>query len=246
MTGPAVRLHDVTLAYRGHPAVHHVTGTFAPGSHTAILGPNGAGKSTLLQAIAGLRPVDGGRIEHDVPRGRIAYLPQNATLDRTFPVTAMDVVLMGHWARAGAFRGLTRAQRRQAEAALDAVSLDGFGGRQIGTLSAGQFQRMLFARLLVQDCPLILLDEPFNGVDDATVGDLLRLIGGWRAEGRTVIAVLHDVAQVRAGFDHVLLLARHCVGWGPTVETLAVTGAPATHLAEAWRDDAEWCARGAA
>ena len=244
MIGPAVHLYDVTLAYRGHPAVHHVGGTFAPGSHTAILGANGAGKSTLLQAIAGLRPVDDGRIDRG--QSRIAYLPQNATLDRTFPVTVMDVVLMGHWTRTGGFLGFDREQRRQADDALDAVSLDGFAHRQIGTLSVGQFQRMLFARLLVQDCPLVLLDEPFNGVDDATTADLMRLVAGWRREGRTVIAVLHDLAQVRAGFDHVLLLARHCVGWGPTAATLAANGAPAAHLAEAWRDDAEWCARGAA
>ncbi len=242
MTGPAVQLHDVTIAYDGHPAVHHVSGTFLAGAQTAILGPNGAGKSTLLQAIAGLRPPDEGRIDLGVERRRVAYLPQNATIDRTFPITVLDVVLMGHWARRGGFLGLGRAERAQAEAALAAVSLEGFAGRQIGTLSVGQFQRMLFARLLVQNCPLILLDEPFNGVDDATIGDLLRLIAGWRTEGRTVIAVLHDLAQVRAGFDQMLLLARRCVAWGPTVATLAENGVATGHLAEAWRDDASWCA----
>jgi zinc/manganese transport system ATP-binding protein len=243
-----IRLENVTLTYDRHPAVHHVSGTFEPGRHTAIVGPNGAGKTTLLKGLAGvLTPQDGHIDLGGLARSQIAYLPQQSGIDRTFPISVRDTVLLGHWRSVGPFGSFSRAQRDEADHALEAVGLHGFGKRPIGTLSAGQFQRVLFARLLLQDAPVILLDEPFNAIDAATVADLLALLHRWRHEQRTVIAVLHDLDQVRAHFEDALLLARECVAWGPAVEALAaVNRFRARGLAEGWHDDAEWCHRGAA
>ncbi len=213
----AIRLHDLTIAYRGHPAVHAVEGAFAQGSLTAIVGPNGAGKTTLLSAIAGRLTPASGRVDIDAAcAGRIAWLPQQSEIDRSFPIHVMDLAGLGLWSRCGSLRGLTAAQRNEIHGALHTVGLTGFERRAIGALSVGQFQRVLFARVLLQDAPVILLDEPFSGVDARTTADLLAVIRRWHTEGRTVIAVLHDMAQVRQHFDQALLLARRCVAWGPT------------------------------
>lgn len=238
-----IRLHDLTVAYRGHPAVHHVSGGFAGGALTAIVGPNGAGKTTLLNAVMGrLRPASG-RVELAGDcAGRIAWLPQQAEIDRSFPIQVFDLVAMGLWRQVGSFGRLRPAHREQAMAALQTVGLSGFERRQIGELSAGQFQRVLFARVLLQDAPVILLDEPFNAVDTRTTDDLLAVVHGWRAQGRTVIAVLHDMGQVQAHFDQALLLARRCVAWGPVAEVLRPEHlAAARRMAQAWDETAPVC-----
>ncbi|MFC0384265.1 metal ABC transporter ATP-binding protein [Muricoccus vinaceus] len=228
-----IRLSDVTLSHERRPAVHHLSGEFAPGSLTAIVGPNGAGKTTLLRAIAGLHPLDEGRIE--CPAERIALLPQMSALDRSFPIACLDVAMLGHWSRSGAFRGIGAAARAVAEAALEAVGLSGFSRRPVGSLSAGQFQRLLFARLLVQDAPVILLDEPFNAVDARTAADLLSLVRGWHGQGRTVVAVLHDLDLVRREFPETLLLARDPIAWGGTEGALAASNRlRARMMAESW------------
>ena len=150
----AIALHDLTLGYDGHPAVHHLSGVFEPGSMTAVVGPNGSGKSTLLKGITGiLRPL-GGRIERGALKiSQIAYLPQQAEIDRSFPITVLDIVALGLWHRIGMFGGMKQELWEQAGQALASVGLEGFERRAIGELSAGQFQRVLFARLLLQDCP---------------------------------------------------------------------------------------------
>jgi len=237
----AIRLHDLTLTHDRHPAVHHVSGSFAPGSLTGVVGPNGAGKSTLLRALAGLHPVASGRIEGAGP-GQVALLPQGTTLDRSFPIACLDVVALGLWRSCGAFRPIGPANRARAEAALDAVGLRGFERRPVGSLSAGQFQRLLFARLMVQDAPILLLDEPFNAVDARTEADLLALVEAWHGAGRTVILVSHDLDLVRAHCPDTLLLARHVLAWGPT-ETVLHPGAMrrARLEAEAWTETAPPC-----
>ncbi|WP_304304268.1 metal ABC transporter ATP-binding protein [Pseudacidovorax intermedius] len=238
-----IRLQDLTVAYRGHPAVHHVSGDFMAGALTAIVGPNGAGKTTLLNAIMGrLRPSTG-RVELAAHcAGRIAWLPQQAEIDRAFPLQVFDLVAMGLWRQIGSFGRLRATHREAIVAALQTVGLGGFERRNIGELSAGQFQRVLFARTLLQDAPVILLDEPFNAVDARTTDDLLAVVQGWRAEGRTVIAVLHDMAQVRAHFDEALLLARRRVAWGPVGEVLQPAHlASARHMAQAWDEQAPVC-----
>jgi zinc/manganese transport system ATP-binding protein len=245
--GDVIRLADVTLGYDRHPAVHHVSGAFRDGSLTAVVGPNGAGKSTLLKAMAGLLRPMGGRIERPgVQRCDLAYLPQQADIDRTFPIRVLDCVQLGHWHRVGPFGRIGRGLRDEAAAALAAVGLAGFEDRAVGTLSAGQFQRVLFARMMLQDARVILLDEPFNALDQRTTADLLRLVARWHGERRTVVAVLHDLDQVRAHFPETLLLARDPIAWGATAEVLTADRlARAKAMAEAWDDAAEPCGRAA-
>ncbi|MEM7253892.1 MAG: metal ABC transporter ATP-binding protein [Pseudomonadota bacterium] len=241
-------LDDVTLGYDRHPAVHHLTGNFTAGSMTAVVGPNGSGKSTLLKGLMGqLSPLEGRLIRNGLRQDDIAYLPQQAEVDRSFPISVMEVVLLGHWRTIGLFRSVSRTQRRQAVDALGAVGLEGFGRRPIASLSAGQFQRVLFARMLLQDCPVILLDEPFTAIDAKTTADLLRVVVGWHGEGRTVIAVLHELDTVRENFPNALLMAREPVAWGATADTLRAENLfRARQMAEAWDDRAEVCHRGTA
>jgi zinc/manganese transport system ATP-binding protein len=244
----AIRLEGLTLAYDRHPAVHHLSGSFAPGSLTAVVGPNGAGKSTLLKALAGLiRPAEGRVTLSSVSRREIAYLPQQADVDGSVPLSVLEVVALGHWRRMGIFGGLRGSDLEAARAALEAVGLGGFEGRPIGTLSAGQFQRALFARMMLQDAKVILLDEPFTAIDARTTADLLDLVQRWHNEKRTVVTVLHDYDQVRRTFPETLLLARELVAWGPTEEALSPGNLlKARAMAESWRDDAAICRRPAA
>lgn len=244
-TFPGLRLTDLTLGYDRHPAVHHVSGTFEAGSLTAIVGPNGAGKSTLLKGIKGLLPVLGGLIDCGAwASSALAYLPQQAEIEHDFPISVLDVVLLGHWQSIGMFRAATRTMRQQAEDALAAVGLAGFERRPLAALSVGQRQRVLFARVLLQDSPVILLDEPFNALDARTTTDLLALVQRWHGEGRTVIAVLHDLEQVRQYFPRTLLLAREVIGWGATAETLTREALlRARAMGEAWSETASLCVR---
>jgi len=239
----AIALHGLTLGYDRHPAVHHLDGTIRPGTLLALVGPNGAGKSTLLKGIVGEVPCLDGRIDRPGLADTIAYLPQAAEIDRGFPLRVLDLVAMGLWRRIGPWRRAA-PYRDRLIAALGAVGLVGFEDRPIGTLSGGQFQRALFARLIVQDARVILLDEPFTGVDGRTSADLLRLIGTWHGQGRTIVAALHDLGQVRAHFPETLLLAREPVAWGPTRAVLTPHNlARAQTLSEAWDEDAAICDR---
>jgi zinc/manganese transport system ATP-binding protein len=244
----SIRLTNLTVAYDRHPAFHHLDGGFEAGSLTAIVGPNGAGKSTLLRTIVGtLKPVEGNVRCSGIDRRDLAYLPQQAEIDRLFPITVADIVISGAWKLFGAFGRANRAVARRAEEALSGVGLEGFGRRPVGSLSAGQFQRALFARLLLQDSPIILLDEPFTAIDARTTADLLRLIECWHGEARTIVAVLHDLDQVRRHFPRTLLLARERIGWGPTDEVLTPENLLlARRLSEAWDERAQPCTRGTA
>jgi zinc/manganese transport system ATP-binding protein len=245
----AIMLHNLTVAYNRHPAVHHISGSFATGSLTALCGPNGGGKSSLLKAIVGLSPVVSGHVDVAATaagkdgRRAIAYLPQVVEVDRGFPLKVLDVANLGHWRRTGAFRRLGADHQKQSLAALAAVGLQGLEARPIEALSVGQFQRLLFARLIVEDAPVILLDEPFNAIDQRTTEDLLRLVCGWAAEGRTVIAALHDLDMARRAFPQALLVARELIAWGPSADVLAEGNlAKARSLAEGWLENAPVCA----
>jgi zinc/manganese transport system ATP-binding protein len=238
----ALRFHDLTLGYDRHPAVHHLSGEVAGGSLLAVVGPNGAGKSTLLKGIVGLLSPLAGSIEHSLKPNEVAYLPQIAEIDRTFPISVYDLVAMGLWRKAGLMGGIGRGERAIVGKALSTVGLEGFEQRPIGTLSGGQMQRALFARLLLQDARLILLDEPFAALDSGTVADLLEIVRRWHAEQRTVIAVLHDYETVRQRFPEALLLARSPVAWGPTSEVLKPENLlQARRMCEAFHDDAQVC-----
>lgn len=238
----AVRFQDLTLGYDRHPAVHHLNGAVEDGSLLALVGPNGAGKSTLLKGIVGLLPPLAGSIERN-PRAReVAYLPQIAEIDRSFPISVYDLVAMGLWRSAGLSGRIGKDESETVHRALATVGLKGFEDRAIGTLSGGQMQRALFARLLLQDARLILLDEPFASLDAGTVADLLEIIRRWHAEERTVIAVLHDYEMVRARFPEALLLARSPVAWGPTGEVLKPDNLlRARQMCEAFDDHAPVC-----
>jgi zinc/manganese transport system ATP-binding protein len=234
----AIRIDDLTLGYDGHPAVHHLSGAFATGSLTAVVGPNGSGKSTLLKGIIGALTPLGGAIARNI---EAAYLPQSAEIDRSFPATVAELIGLGLWTRRGVFGGFTTNDRTELEGALKAVGLEGFATRGIDTLSGGQMQRALFARVLLQDAPLLLLDEPFAAIDEKTVIDLMALIEHWHREGRTVIAVLHDLALVRQHFPQTLLLAREPIAWGPTAESLRPENlSRARGMPEAWDEHAPW------
>ena len=242
--GPAaISVCNLTVAYNRHPAVHHLTGQFREGSLTALCGPNGGGKSSLLKAIVGLAPIASGHVDFAADRKRaIAYLPQVVEVDRGFPLKVLDVADLGHWRRSGAFGRLTAAHRRQSLAALAAVGLQGLEQRPIEALSVGQFQRLLFARLIVEDAPIILLDEPFNAIDQRTTEDLLRLVVGWSLEGRTVVAAIHDLDMARRAFPEALLIAREPIAWGATREVLDDANlARARALAEGWLENAPVC-----
>ncbi|MDB5820361.1 MAG: transporter [Rhizobacter sp.] len=230
----ALEVADLTVAYGRHVAVHRLSARFEAGSLTAVVGPNGAGKSSLLSAMAGRNRPAEGRIVHATGE-RLAYLPQQSSIDRSFPMQVLDVVMLGHWSVLGALRGAGRDMRARAIEALDVVGLRGFEGRLVGELSVGQFQRVLFARLVLQDATVILLDEPFSGIDARTTAELLSLVARWHGEARTVIAVLHDLDQVRAHFPGTLLLARELVEQGATGDVLTVDNlARARHTAELW------------
>ena len=240
----ALRFRNLTLGYERHPAVHHLDGAVETGALVAVVGPNGAGKSTLFKEIVGFLKPLAGSIERDgLDAHDIAYLPQIADIDRSFPISVYDMVAMGLWRRKGLFGGIGGKDHSAIESAIAAVGLTGFEPRTIGTLSGGQMQRMLFARLLLQDARLIVLDEPFTAIDAKTSADLLDLVRRWHSEKRTVIAALHDIELVRATFPQSLLLAREPVAWGPTRDVLTAENLnKARRMCEAFDEQAAACA----
>jgi zinc/manganese transport system ATP-binding protein len=214
-TDGRILLRDVTVCYGRRVALEAVSGEFAAGSLTAVVGANGAGKSTLLSAIAGVARLAGGTVAR-APRHRLAYLPQRAAIDRAFPLTAAELIALGGWRKFGAFRAPGKGLRAQAATAAQTVGLAERLERPIAALSVGELQRALFARLILQDAAVVLLDEPFAAVDAQSLAVLLGQLARWHGEGRTVIAVLHDLDLVRARFPATVVLARRCLAWGAT------------------------------
>ena len=244
MTATAqLQFRDVTLGYDRHPAVHHLSGEVVPGALVAVVGPNGAGKSTLFRGIVGiLKPLAGVIGLGNLNPRDIAYLPQTADIDRSFPISVYDFVGTGLWRRRGIFGGLGKVEQARITEALAAVGLSGFENRPIGTLSGGQMQRMLFARVLLQDARMIVLDEPFNAIDAKTSADLVALVRRWHAEQRTVLAALHDMDLVRASNKVSGKFARSKVAWGKTSEVLTQENLlAARHMCEAFDDSAAPC-----
>jgi zinc/manganese transport system ATP-binding protein len=238
-----LEFRDLTLGYDRHPAVHHLGGIVEQGALLAVTGPNGAGKSTLFKGIAGLlAPLAGTIDRHGIAPRDIAYLPQVAEIDRSFPIHVYDLVAMGLWRRVGPFGAIGRLEREKVHAAIATVGLTGFERRPIAMLSGGQMQRVLFARLLLQDSRLILLDEPFNAIDEKTVADLIVLVHRWHDEHRTVLAALHDFELVRRHFPETLLVAREPVAWGSSDLVLTPENlAKARRMCEAFDEDATAC-----
>jgi zinc/manganese transport system ATP-binding protein len=242
----ALETLGVTARLGSVQVLHGIDLSLAAGRWTSIVGPNGAGKSTLLKGIMGqLRPLGGSVALHGLRVRDLAYLPQQNDVDRSFPISVFDCVAMGLWRHIGIWHSVGKDGKRAVLEALATVGLEDFEHRSVGSLSGGQFQRVLFARLLLQDASVVLLDEPFRAVDTKTVNDLVELIMQWHAEGRTIVAALHDLDQVRAYFPQTLVLARELVAWGESSAVLAPEVLTrARQLCEAWDTDAEICARG--
>jgi zinc/manganese transport system ATP-binding protein len=241
MHDECIVFNNLTLGYDRHPAVHHLNGVIRRGSLTAVVGPNGSGKSTLMKGISGLlKPLEGTCV---VTSGnRLTYLPQLSGLDRSFPARVIDLVSLGLWPRRGLLGFHNQQDRQDVAAALRVLGLEGLAQRSIDTLSGGQLQRVLFARVLVQNTNLILLDEPFSAVDGRTTQDLIGLIKHWHDEKRTILVVVHDLDLVRQYFPETLLLARELIAWGKTCATLTPENLQcAQQFHEAWDETAPWC-----
>ena len=216
-----ISIQNLTLGYGNQPAVLGLEAEIFAGSLTAIIGPNGAGKSTLLKGIMGtLLPIQGKIKKEGLTIYDIAYLPQQQNIDLTFPISVIDLVSMGLWKETGPFGGFKNSHVGLVKEAIAAVGLTGLEHRTVSNLSGGQLQRMLFARLLLQDAKLILLDEPFTAIDSKTMADLIEVIQDWHGEGRTIIAVLHDHEIVRSYFPQTLMLARELISHGPTEQVI--------------------------
>ena len=236
-TDTALQVRGLTASYRSAPVLWEVDCRFPAGHLSAIVGPNGAGKSTLLKAALGLVPADAGRVLIDGVDGRealdrVAYVPQAGSVDWDFPITVREVVEMGRYRSTGWFRRVGRADRAIAAECLERVGMASFGRRQIGQLSGGQRQRIFLARALAQQAPVLMMDEPFAGIDARTQADLLALLGTVCDEGGSVVVVHHDMAQVRAAFDWTLLLNVRVLGCGPTTEVLTPESVRAAYGAD--------------
>lgn len=220
----AFAVRGLTVSYGPKPAVFSVDMTAPQGTMTAIVGPNGAGKSTLLKAALGLQPaLAGSATIFGAPvserRDQIAYVPQRASVDWEFPARVRDVVAMGLYSRLGLLGRMTGALKAQVTDALVRVGMEDFADRQIGQLSGGQQQRVFLARALAQDAALYVLDEPFAGVDAATEKAIIGVLQALQSDGKTIVAVHHDLATVEAYFDRVLLLNVKKIAEGPVDET---------------------------
>ena len=220
---PAVEVRNLSAGYDGHTALDDVTFTVEQGCLAGLVGPNGSGKSTLLRVILGLHKPWRGEVrivgrEGSGARGRIGYMPQSELVDWSFPVTALDVVLMGRYGRLGLVRRPGARDRQEAMAALERVRLADLSQRLIGELSGGEQRRMLIARALAQDADLILLDEPLAGLDATAQHDLLALLDDLRREDKTLFVATHDLSCVAANFDHTVLLNRRVVAFGRPAE----------------------------
>ncbi len=215
--------HDLTVAYDKKPVLYGIDVSIAPGQLVGIMGPNGAGKSTLIKAIMGLLEPIGGWIKifgepNKSQRKRVAYVPQRREVDWDFPVTVMDVVLMGRYGHLGLFKRPGKRDRDIAMEALEKVNMIPYAGRQISNLSGGQQQRVFLARALAQESDLYLMDEPFVGVDAATESTIIDLLQELRSQGKTILVVHHDLPTARRYFDSLILLNLRLIAYGPVEE----------------------------
>ncbi len=223
---PVVVLEDAAFSYGGAPVLTGVTGTVLPGEALALVGPNGSGKTTLLRALLGMVRVSSGHVLVNsapvgkAPRGSLGYVPQVSDLDPTFPVTVLDVVLMGTYSRLGLWRRPGARTRQRCLEALDAVGLRDRAGKRFGTLSGGQQQRVLVARCIAASPRLILLDEPFNGLDQPNREALLSIIADLKADGVGIVVSTHDLVLAREVCEKTALLAGRQIAFGPREEVL--------------------------
>ncbi len=227
-------IQEMTVSYGEKPAIFSIDTVVVKGSMTAIVGPNGAGKSTLLKAALGVVPALSGTVRIfgeplGKARSRVAYVPQRASVDWDFPTRVVDVVMMGLYRDLGLFGFVRRRHREAALASLERVGMADFADRQIGQLSGGQQQRVFLARALAQNADLYLLDEPLAGVDAATERAIIDVLKSLKAEGRTVVAVHHDLATIADYFDHVLMINVRKIADGPVTDTFTAQNLQQTY-----------------
>ena len=220
---PPLEVHDLTVAYHKKPVLWGIDLAVPVGKLVGIVGPNGAGKSTLIKAAMGLLPLSSGWVKifgEPVKKSltRVGYVPQRESVDWDFPVSVMDVVLMGRYGRLGLVKRPSKADRDIARACLDKVKMLPYANRQISNLSGGQQQRVFLARALAQESDLYFMDEPFAGVDAATESAIIELLHELRSRGKTLMVVHHDLPTARSYFDTLLLLNMRVVAFGPTEE----------------------------
>lgn len=230
MQKPGITIKNLTLTYERRPAVHHVSGYFPLGSMTAIIGPNGAGKSTFLKSLAGLHPIDEGFIER-CPAHALkdtAYLPQSSNWDRNFPISVYDLAAQALARERGFWRSWNQIQKDRIQCALEQVNLWDQRDLTIDRLSLGQFQRALFARVIIQNAQLILLDEPLTGLDEISIHDFFCLIHDWNKKGKTIIVVLHDRNLILQHFETTILLSKEVRAWGSSSTILSMIQEPST------------------
>lgn len=236
----ALEISNLTVSYKAHPVVHHLSVGFPKGESSAIIGPNGAGKSTLLKAIMGLVAYKEGEISKKNAH-KVSYLSQISDIRRDLPLTLFELVSAGAYHNMGLFKRLSEPARAEVEKALEFVGLDAFGDRSIDSLSGGQFQKALFARIVVEGADLILLDEPFNAMDARTTKELCELIGRWEAAGKTVIVVLHDLTLAKQYFTNTLILARDKIIFGKSKTVITDENLlKAESVSLGWESDS-WC-----
>jgi len=218
---PLITCQNINVYYRKHHVLNDISGIIKQGSLTAVVGPNGGGKSTFLKAIIGLAPLDSGHISfanNDITK--VAYLPQNNLIDRSFPITVFDLVASGHISHLGLFKEFNSQHQQQTFEAIELLGLKDCAHKSIAMLSGGQFQRCLFARLSLQNCATVLLDEPFTAIDAYTTEILQDLIIHWHQNGKTILTVCHDLDIVHQYYPDSILIAGKCIGWGSTHDTL--------------------------
>ncbi len=220
---PPLEIHDLTVSYDRKPVLYGIDVTVEPGALVGVVGPNGAGKSTLIKTIMGIVPSNGGWVKvfgqpFDKAVTRVGYVPQRESVDWDFPVSVMDVVLMGRYGHAGLLRRVGKRDREIARDCLEKVNMAPFASRQIGNLSGGQQQRVFLARALAQESDLYLMDEPFAGVDAATETAIVELLRELKERGKTLLIVHHDLATAREYFDKLLLLNMRLVAYGGVEE----------------------------
>jgi zinc/manganese transport system ATP-binding protein len=205
--------------YQNRYALKDINLRISSNSLIAIVGPNGAGKTTILKIIAGLLKPTKGHYSCQ-SNTTLAYLPQQLSLDRSFPLTVEDVITMGFWSQLGFSKNLGQGQKKLLAEAIETVGLKGFENYDLANLSGGQFQRVLFARLMVQDADILLLDEAFAAVDERTTQELLGLLQRWHGQGKTILVVIHNISLVKRFFPQTLLLAKEVIAYGETAKVL--------------------------
>ena len=219
--------HDLTVTYRnGHTALRDASFEVPVGSITALVGVNGAGKSTLFKAIMGFVPPAKGTIKllgqtvkQALQSNLVAYVPQSEEVDWTFPVLVEDVVMMGRYGRMGFLRRPAKVDKEAVKRALERVDMLDYRSRQIGELSGGQRKRVFLARALAQDGQVILLDEPFTGVDVKTEDAIIALLRNLRDEGRVILVSTHNLGSVPEFCDRTVLIKETVIAFGPTEDT---------------------------